>query len=158
MDTIQIIEFQPEYEQPVKDLIHLVLRSLGITNKYPEINRDTDLDYILEKYKDRGRFWLAIRGKELVGTVAIEEKDHNIAKLKRMFVLPEFQGSGIGQKLFDTALNFAKNNGYKTLRLNTDKIMNRAHRFYEKNGFRKIGEDDDRLFYELDLTSNSNRE
>jgi len=158
MGTIRIIEFQPEYEKPVKDLIHLVLRSLGITNKYPEINRDTDLDYILEKYKDRGRFWLALKGKELIGTVAIEEKDNNIAKLKRMFVLPEFQGTGIGQKLFDTALNFTKNNGYKTLRLNTDKIMNRAHRFYEKNGFQKIGEDDKRLFYELDLTPNHNQE
>ena len=75
MGTIRIIEFQPEYEKPVKDLIHLVLRSLGITNKYPEINRDTDLDYILEKYKDRGRFWLALKGKELIGNVGIRYKN-----------------------------------------------------------------------------------
>lgn len=151
MDNIEIIEFKPEYEQSVKDLIRFVLRSLSIVNKYPEINRDTDLDYILEKYKDRGRFWLALRGKELIGTVAIEEVDKNIAKLKRMFVLPEYQGTGIGQKLFDTALKFTKDNGYKILKLNTDKIMNRAHRLYEKNGFHKIGEDEDRLFYEMNL-------
>ena len=46
MNTIEIIEFKSEYEQPVKDLLYLVLRSLGIKNKYPEINRDIDLDYI----------------------------------------------------------------------------------------------------------------
>lgn len=152
MGSIEIIEFNPEYEQPVKDLIHLVLKSLGIVNKYPEINRDTDLDYILEKYKGRGRFWLALRDKELIGTVAIEEVDAEIAKLKRMFVLPEYQGTGIGQRLFNTALDFAKEQGYKKIKLNTDKIMNRAHRFYERNGFHKIGEDEDRLFYEMNLS------
>lgn len=151
MDNIEIIEFKPEYEQSVKDLIHLVLRHLGIKNKYPEINKDTDLDYILEKYKGRGRFWLALKDRKLIGTVAIEEMDNNVAKLKRMFVLPEYQGTGIGQKLFDTALKFAKDNEYKTLRLNTDKIMSRAHKFYEKNKFHKIGEDQDRLFYEMNL-------
>ena len=151
MEDINIIEFQPEYEQLVKDLVRFVLKSLGIQNKYPEINRDTDLDYILEKYKGRGRFWLAIQDKKLIGTVAIEEVDENVAKLKRMFVLPEFQGTGIGQKLFDIALNFVKENGYKTLKLNTDKIMSRAHRFYERNGFHRIGEDKERYFYEMNL-------
>lgn len=154
MNTIEIIEFKSEYEQPVKDLLYLVLRSLGIKNKYPEINRDIDLDYILEKYKGRARFWLAIQGDKLIGTIAVEESDADTAKLKRMFVLPEFQGTGVGQKLFDTALNFAKENGYKKIKLNTDKIMNRAHRFYEKNGFSKTGEDEDRLFYELSFTPN----
>jgi len=151
MDNIKIVEFQPEYEQSVKDLIHIVLRSLNIPNKYPEINRDTDLDYIQEKYKGRGRFWLAVKDDRLIGTVAIEEVDKETAKLKRMFVLPEYQGKGIGQRLFDTALTFAKEQGYHKIRLNTDKVMNRAHRFYEKNGFHKIGEDDERLFYEMSL-------
>ena len=148
MNTVEIIEFQPQYEQAVKDLIYLVLRSLKVENKYPEINRDTDLDYIQEKYKERGRFWLAIKDDKLIGTVAIEEMDKDTAKLKRMFVLPDFQGTGIGQKLFDTALSFAKEKGYKTIRLNTDKMMNRAHRFYEKNGFHRTGKDEERYFYE----------
>ncbi len=151
MDTIKIIEFQSKYEQLVKDLIRLVLNSLSIQNKYPEINRDTDLDYILDKYKGRGRFWLAVKDEQLIGTVAIEELDAETAKLKRMFVLPEYQGTGVGQKLFNTALSFAKDQGYQKIRLNTDKVMHRAHRFYEKNGFHKTGGDDERFFYELAL-------
>ena len=68
-----------------------------------------------------------------------------------MFVLPEYQGVGIGQKLIDVAMKFVEDNGYKRVKLNTDKIMKRAHRFYEKNGFQKIGEDEERLFYERNL-------
>lgn len=155
MTDLKIIPFETQYTQPVKDLIYAVLGSLGIENKYPEINRDTDLDYIEEKYSGRGRFWLAFDNEKLIGTIAIEELDQETAKLKRMFVLPEYQGNGVGQKLMDVALSFAKDNEYKRIKLNTDRIMKRAHSFYEKNVFVRTGEDDERFFYERDLAVES---
>lgn len=152
MNSIDIIEFESRYTQELKDLVYLVLGHVGIkVEKYTTTSRDTDLDYIEKIYKERGRFWLAFKDNKLIGCIAIEEKDLETAKLKRMFVLPEFHGSGAGQALLDKALSFAKSNTYHRVVLNTDKLMNRAHRFYEKNEFKKIGEDEERLFYELIL-------
>ncbi|MFZ2049074.1 MAG: GNAT family N-acetyltransferase [Minisyncoccia bacterium] len=148
MENIKITEFQSEYTSQVKELIQTVLGSLGITAQNTKPNKDSDLDKISEIYSLRSRFWLAILDNKLIGTVGIEEIDNDVAKLKRMFVLPEFQGSGVGQKLFDTALNFAIKNDYKKIKLNTDKVMKRAHNFYEKNGFSKSGENEEKLFYE----------
>lgn len=148
----KIAEFEPRFVNEVKDLIYFVLTHVGIdANKYPQIAQDIDPEHILKTYKERGRFWVAILNGLVVGTVAIEEKDTDTAKLKRMFVLPEYHGKGVGQALFEIALGFARTNGYKKITLYTDRAMLRAHRFYERNGFQRVGEDAERFLYEREI-------
>lgn len=77
----------------------------------------------------------------MIGTVAIRDFGDDIAKLKRMFVDHDYHGKGVGQKLLDHALDFAKVQGFREVILNTHPLMKRAHRFYEKNGFVKVGDD-----------------
>ena len=107
------------------------------------------MDFIGEIYKDRGRFWVALKDDKVIGTIAIENRAGDTAKLRRMFVLSEYQGKGIAQKLFKTAVQFARKKGYKEIELSTAHFMKRAHKFYEKQGFKKIGADEKEYFYKL---------
>ena len=55
-------------------------------------------------------------------------------ELQKMYCLKEYRGTGIAQKLLDGALEFAKKH-YDICYLETCDNMDRAKRFYEKNGF-----------------------
>lgn len=147
---MKITEFDQNDTEEVKTVIYKTLefvkadarRSLGQ-------HIDADLDKIPEVYNGRGRFWVAKEDGKIIGTIAVKEVDQHTAKLKRMFVLPEFHGTGVGQALLDTAINFAKENTYKKITLNTSPKMHRAHHFYEKNGFTQIKKYEDSVSYEL---------
>jgi len=151
MESIRIIEYQEEYNSQVKNLLYSTLRYVGLQNDCSKPTRDADLDKIGDVYRGRGRFWLAIKDDKVVGMVAILEVDNVTAKLKRMFVIPDYHGTGLGQKLLNTAFKFAKEHRYSKIVLDTHEIMTRAQRFYEKNGFHKVKEEDATFFYERDL-------
>ena len=150
MQKVRIIEFEPQYKEESKRLARVAMADVGIEPKIIELYIEDDFDYetIPEVYKDRSRLWLALAENRVVGTVAMSEVDEAIVRLRRMFVLPEFQGQGVGQQLFDTAFAFAKGQGYEKIILDTDRIMYKARRFYEKNGFHKARNAGDRVFYE----------
>ena len=56
-------------------------------------------------------------------------------ELKRMYVLRGFRRSGLGQKLLDTAIDFAKSVGYSMIVLDSSKMLYAARALYLKNGF-----------------------
>ena len=158
MKLPDIIEFDPQYTDQVKSLLSTVLQSLDLP-KVPEIQRsipdviydDCDLDRITELYTQRSRFWLALVGNEVVGMVAIAEADDTVALLRRMFVATTYQGTEVGARLLDIALEFAEAQGFQTIELDTHVGMKRAHAFYEKHGFRKTAENEQQRHYTLDL-------
>lgn len=145
----QIVEFEETDKDEVIRVIDRLLKELGVIPESEELIDDDDLFKIGEIYSGRGRFWVAKIDGKVVGTVAIREMNESEAVLNRMFVLSEYHGSGIGQSLFDRALEFVKDQGYKKVRLTTHVLMNRAHRFYEKNGFKRVRQDGDLYCYEM---------
>lgn len=135
---LSITQYSQKYEKQVIDLVGGILCELDVVPQSELPLDDEDLYHITDVYKGRGGFWVAVTSTdEVIGTVGIKEMDGTKAKLKRMFVSPHYRGTGISQKLLDTAIRFAKEAGFHTLELNTHLNMKRAHRFYEKNGFKK---------------------
>lgn len=65
--------------------------------------------------------------------------DPDSLEIARLYVLEEHLGSGLGKKLLDTAIDFAKQNQKKYLWLGVWEHNARAIRFYEKNGLRIFG-------------------
>jgi len=123
-----------------------------------------DLTKIDEFYiRPGGGFWGAFINDELVGTLALINTGHAAGGIRKMFVKKEYRGKelSIAQKLFETLLAFAKTKGIKDLYLGSVDQMKAAHRFYERNGFRKIAKDQlppyyprmnaDTVFYHLSL-------
>lgn len=135
---LSIIPYSKKYEKQVIDLVGGILCELSVVPQSDLPLDDEDLTQIESVYSGRGGFWVAVTPTdEVIGTVGIKEMNDTTAKLKRMFVSPEFRGTGIGQKLLDVAIQSAQKSGFRILELNTHLNMKRAHRFYEKNGFVK---------------------
>lgn len=154
----QIEEFNPGYTEQVKSVVHAVLFDLGLVGqeklveKPEEQNRDADLDEIPKIYCGKGKFWVAVSNGKVIGTVAIRDMGNKTAKLNRMFVLTNLHGAGVGQALINQALIHTRQQGFEEVLLNTDKVMQRAHHFYERNGFELTGvRENQSRDYRLDL-------
>jgi ribosomal protein S18 acetylase RimI-like enzyme len=63
-----------------------------------------------------------------------------VTKLERLYLLKEFYGLELGQRLLQQANVFSKENGDKGVWLEVWKGNDRAIRFYEKQGFQTVGE------------------
>jgi len=147
-NNFRIEEYSDTYKEQIKDVIGKTLADISVINRKNLPLNDPDLDEIEKVYFGKGRFWVAIKNDEVIGTVAIRDLGNNSAKLNRMFVLIKHHGDGTGQKLLDHALLFAKKQGFTKIILNTHELMHRAHRFYEKNGFKRVGKTGDKYNYE----------
>ncbi|MBK5192081.1 MAG: GNAT family N-acetyltransferase [Flavobacteriaceae bacterium] len=73
------------------------------------------------------------------GDAQTDLHDHNAMELERIYVIKEFQGKKIGQKLLDKVLGIAKKNQMDYLWLGVWEKNERAIRFYERNGFSVTG-------------------
>jgi len=94
-----IVPFTPDKTDDVKRVVMNVLELVGVSSDPTTADRDEDLDEINTRYTGRSKFWIALDQDEVIGTVAIEEKDENTAWLRRMFVLPAYHGTGIAERL-----------------------------------------------------------
>lgn len=143
MTEIEISKFSSEYTQDVIDLV-LHFQNDG-TRPLVSVDEQPDLLTIEESYmKAGGDFWIA-REKEsgkLIGSIGLMPYTDEIAVLKKFFVYEPFQGSPyhIGQRLYRTLLDFAQKQNIKTILLDTPRNTTRAHKFYEKAGFRLVDE------------------
>jgi Acetyltransferases len=117
--------------------------------------RHSDIKNIPEVYMKNGCMWCLIDGKKVIGTSAVRTIAPDIAELKRLYVLPEYQGRGYGKLLFETALQYAKAEKYKKIRLDTQKDRSASRHLIETHGFKEISGYNDNpfaeLYYELDL-------
>jgi ribosomal protein S18 acetylase RimI-like enzyme len=111
---------------------------------------DADILAIEKTYNksNKGCFWVAEtvvnddysntqQKQKILGTTAVRNlKQFQLTcELKRMYVLNEFRRLGLGQKLLDTAIAFAKSAGYSRIVLDSSKALHAARALYLKNGF-----------------------
>jgi putative acetyltransferase len=73
-----------------------------------------------------------------IGCAGIRAFEKNIAELKRMYINPEYRALGLGKKLLDHGIAFAKQAGYHFIRLDTIKTMRTAIYIYREYGFYEI--------------------
>lgn len=146
MEGVLIRKFKISDTLAIQQLINKILNEYGFSSN-PNSPIDEDLTRIQEVYGNN--FWVAIDNNQIVGTVAFHEVSQTIAKLKRMFVKKDYRGKHIGLALLEKAVEEIKKQGYQEIILNTSPRMKRAHAFYERFGFEKVGEDKDRFHYRL---------
>lgn len=73
---------------------------------------------------------------DAIGTVGVRDFGDGIAELKRMYVRESGRGSGLGRRLADRAIHFARQAGYGHIRLDSDQAsMPAANALYETLGF-----------------------
>lgn len=139
MSSVRIKEYSPVYE-------------LGIEQMMPEIQKEfseaisgPQSTIIRQVYQLPGqKYWVALCGDKVVGTIGIVLNDSGYAQVKRMMVHPEFRGSasGTANQLLLTALNWSRTRKVTDIYLGTMEQFKAAQRFYEKNGFTLITTED----------------
>ena len=93
----------------------------------------------LDHFEPAGeRCWIAERDGEIVGSVFVLRKSKTVAKLRMLIVDPKARGLGIGGRLIDECIRFARQAGYRTLTLWTNKQLAAARRLYQHAGFRCV--------------------
>ena len=84
------------------------------------------------------RFWCLVSEGTVVGTVGIQRLDDETAELKALYLSEDLRGKGFGYKLLDTAVNYAKDHGYRRVVLDSMSKYENASRLYRNYGFRAI--------------------
>jgi GNAT superfamily N-acetyltransferase len=83
------------------------------------------------------RAFVAVEGSRRLGSVfCVRSGEPGVAKLRLFLLVPEARGRGLGQRLLDACVAFARDAGYRTLRLWTHESHRAACALYAKNGFR----------------------
>ena len=95
---------------------------------------------------ERERCWIAERDGEILGCVFLVSKTRTVAKLRLLLVEPGARGLGLGARLVDECVAFARHAGYRKIVLWTQSELLAARRIYEQRGFRRIAEEAHKSF------------
>jgi DNA-binding MarR family transcriptional regulator/GNAT superfamily N-acetyltransferase len=95
-------------------------------------------DYAEHHDPKREAAWIAEVDSEPVGCVLCVRKDDATAQLRLLLVDPRARGRGIGARLIDECLRFARRAGYERIVLWTNDVLHDARRLYERAGFELV--------------------
>ena len=86
----------------------------------------------------REHCWIAEQDGAPIGSVFLVKETEDIAKLRLLIVEPKARGLGVGRRLVEECVRFARQAGYKEITLWTHSILTAARRIYDSVGFQII--------------------
>jgi molybdopterin-guanine dinucleotide biosynthesis protein A len=148
--TIEIVPFEQQHAEEFAVLVVDTLREFGFDHD-PELDRDLD-----DPTASYAGVWIAVVGGDVAGSVALRDLGGGAYELKRMYLRSAHRGRGVGKRLLETALEWARANGAHLIRLDTTERMAAARHLYESAGFVRVAgnaprQGQQRLLYELTL-------
>ncbi len=121
----------------VRRLFNTYAKSLGISLGFQ--NFDQELAGLPGTYAPPGGcLFLAEFDGIAGGCVALRPLQNETCEMKRLFVSPDYRGTGAGRLLALTVMAKAKALGYRAIRLDTVPSMAAAIQIYESLGFQSI--------------------
>ena len=134
--VIKLVETEAEFKI-IQELVREYQNSLPFIIDWEQF--EDELSQIGAKYSDpEGLFLLALKGNMPVGCVGLRQLSKRICELKRMYVLPEKRGKGIGRRLLQDIIEMAKSRKYEFMRLDTTTDLKTAISLYRTFGFYEI--------------------
>ncbi|GMQ24890.1 GNAT family N-acetyltransferase [Algoriphagus sp. oki45] len=150
-----MISIRKAIPSDLADLLHMArtafLQAFTAGNKPENVEAYLAEAFTLNQFEKElanpaSTFFVAEYKGEIIGYTKVNQvpaqadiHDPESLEIARLYVLEEHLGSGLGKRLLDTAIDFAKQNRKKYLWLGVWEHNPRAIRFYEKNGLRIFG-------------------
>lgn len=124
-------------------IIREVMTRFGAHGPGYSIN-DPEVDAMSAHYPEpRAAFFVAEVGGRVLGGGGIGPlagADADICELRKMYLLPELRGRGLGEKMLRRCLDAARERGYRLCYLETLTVMESAQKLYLKSGFKPLRE------------------
>ena len=98
-------------------------------------------DYVDHHDPAREAAWIAEADGQRVGSIFCMRKSDTVAQLRLLYVDPAARGLGIGSRLVEECLRFARAAGYTEMTLWTNSVLAEARRIYQRTGFTLTGEE-----------------
>lgn len=124
-----------------EDRDRVVALVFGVLNEYglpPDLEtKDSDLKDIEGNYIRTGGVFELIEDPEgtLLGCFGLFPLNQETVELRKMYFLPQVRGMGLGKRVLERAVAYARRLGFKTITLETASVLQQAIRLYTRFGF-----------------------
>jgi DNA-binding MarR family transcriptional regulator/ribosomal protein S18 acetylase RimI-like enzyme len=131
----------------------LYAQEYGYDERYEALVAKIAAGFIEHLDAARERCWIAERSGEMTGSIFLVKKSATVAKLRLLYVEPAARGLGIGARLIDECVRFARRVRYRKITLFTHSELLAARHLYRKAGFMLVGEQPYQSFSRDDLVA-----
>lgn len=130
----ELRDYRPGDEEDVFRIVKRVLSEYGLATN-PE-KTDADLKDIRKSYILRGgAFRILESDGRTIGSYGLHADTKESCELRKMYLLSEFRGRGLGKKMMEDALRLAKTLGFIEMTLETNSRLKEALGLYRAYGF-----------------------
>ena len=137
-----IRDWQKSDRDSAASVIRQVLTEYGLPWQ-PE-TADQDVIAVESAYLETGgEFWVVeAKNQKIVGTAAYYpiSKGNQAVEIRKMYLLPEVRGKGLGKYLLQQLETVIKNRGFREIWLETASVLAEAVCLYEKHGYKPVTE------------------
>ncbi len=132
---IEIRQFQPSDADVVAALNRTWLVQYGLLEPPDELFLEDPGGKVIGA---GGAIFVAVRGDEVVGTSSMLPVAPGVVELVKLAVAADVQGQGVGRRLIEVSLDFARQQGASRVTLISNSKLEAALRLYQRFGFRRL--------------------
>lgn len=119
----------------------LYFQEYGYNEEFEALVASIVAEFIQRFDPRRERCWIAEREGENVGSIFLVKKSDTVGKLRLFIVEPSARGLGIGKRLVEECIRFARQVGYLKIILWTQSDLYAARAIYDRAGFQLVAEE-----------------
>ncbi|NNE66989.1 MAG: GNAT family N-acetyltransferase [Pyrinomonadaceae bacterium] len=147
-DPVSVQTFSNELAPEFATLNYEWIREMYEVEEHDREQLDHPAEHII---KPGGQIFFALVGGEAVGTVALIPESEGVVELAKMAVTNGYRGYGIGDKLMEAFIDYARQKGFVRIVLESNRKQVPAIRLYKKFGFKEIPLNPDTPYTRADI-------